>query len=374
MRFRIAVACFSQSWGGLELMVTKLGQALSSRGHRTVLVSPLGSRIEDESRRKSIPHFPLRPRFKYLDFFAAARLGNFLRREKIQILITTQSGDVSTCLLARNRHPQTRVVFLQQMHFGHNKKDLFHRWAYGNLDFWVTLTETMKSSVVENTVVPETNIRVIPFGVNLEEFNPALFDKQRSRKKFNLPPDRFIVAVVGRFDRQKGQEFLIHAAPHVLLRYPHVHFVFVGQETSGEPGYLGELQKIIADSSLSESFQFLPFTSEMPELLAAIDVLALTTRFETFGYILLEAMAMGKPVIGTRAGGVPEIVKDGETGLLVQSADSRDLADKLLSLLQNQNLYPSLSRNARPWVASRFDFRKNVDDLERVLADTLSSS
>lgn len=364
---RIAIVCFSPSWGGLELMLTKLAHALSNRGHRVTLVSPHDSGIARECQRRGLLHFPVQPRLKYLDLFAASTLSALLRSENIDTLIAGQSGDLSTCLLARHKYPAARLVFLQQMYFGHRKKDLFHRWVYGNVDLWITLTDAMKLSVLHNTVVQQDRVHTISFGVDVDEFNPATIDKRRARILFNLPQDRFIAAVVGRYDKGKGQEFLIEAAPHILRQHPNTHFLFVGQETHGEHGYLDTLRHMIAARSLNDACQFLPFTQEMPRLLAAIDVLVLPTRFETYGYILLEAMAMGKPVLATRAGGVPEIVRDGETGLLFQPADSRDLTEKLLMLLNNPELYAALSRNARPWITDHFNFRHNVDDLVRHL-------
>ncbi|MBI4418395.1 MAG: glycosyltransferase, partial [Ignavibacteriales bacterium] len=110
-----------------------------------------------------------------------------------------------------------------------------------------------------------------------------------------------------------------------------------------------------------------PFTSEVPRLLRALDVLVVPSHSESFGYVAVEAMAMGIPVLGTKAGGLPEIVVDQETGFLVPPRDPAALAERLIILLKNKSLRSSMGKRGRRRALELFDFARSVEHLEEIL-------
>lgn len=366
---RVAIVCISRSRGGLELMLLKIASALQHRGHRMFFLAPSQSLFEEECRKSNLPFVPLRSTFRYLDMFAALTIARTLRTQHIDILLIGQSKDVSTSILANMFRRTTKLIFLQQMQFGIKKKDPFHRWAYGHLDLWITLTKAMKTSVLENTTVHKDSIRVIPFGVDLSVFRPSVYRKSESREAFGLPERDIIISLIGRFDRQKGQEYLLRAIPAVLKKAPKAHFVLVGEETVGESGYLSELKSLIRTLKIGRHVSFKPFTHDIPRFLSACDLVTVPSFSETFGYVAVEAMAMGIPVIGTNAGGLPEIVVDGKTGLLVPPKDSAALARSILRLAIDSRLRTKLGIASRRRVSKLFDFQKNIGELEKVCSD-----
>ncbi|MEP0821996.1 MAG: glycosyltransferase family 4 protein [Ignavibacterium sp.] len=363
----VGIVCFSTSWGGLEIVLARIARSLKERDHSVLLISPPGSPLEQTARKQSIPHRSLLPRLRYLDMAAAKELVAISREQEIGTFIATRSRDISTVVLTKFFRPGLRCVYFQQMQFGHSKRGIFHRILYRNLDAWITLTEAMRRSVLRNTVVPERRVSVIPFGVMTDEFDPGRFSRAGSRRRFRLPVSKQIVGVLGRFDRQKGQADLLRAAPLILAKSPRVHFVFVGEETRGEEGHLAELKALVKEKDLSSHVSFLPFTSEVPRLLRALDLLVVPSHNETFGYVAVEGMAMGIPVIGTDAGGLPEIIRDGDTGILVPPADVEALAGAVNALLRDPKLCRKMSAAARRRARGVFDFEKNIDQLEGVL-------
>ncbi len=370
----IAFVCFSRARGGLELMLVKLAASFSDNGHRVLLLSPDGSAIHQEAASIGLNSVLLTPTFRYLDPVAAGDLRRILIHERIQIAVIGTSRDISTVILAQRRVPHLKTVFFQQMQSGIPKKDLFHRWAYSRLDRWITLTRAMKEATVAHTVVPPDRIDVVPLGVDLKRFNPKHYNKQRSRKLFGIPKDKVVAGLIGRFDRQKGHEVFLRALPRVAQKIRGAHFVFVGEETKDEPGFLQYLEEMVRTLKLTKRVQFLPFTQNVPELLAAFDLITMPSFSETYGYLALEAMAMGVPVVGTKAGGLPEIIQDNETGLLVPPRDHEALADAVISILANKGFARTLSRKALKRVKESFDFRKSVkvfqDSLTRALSDS----
>lgn len=364
----VGIVCFSASWGGLEMVLVRIARSLRERAHPVLLISPPGSPLEQTAREQSLPHRSLLPRLRYLDMAAAKKLAAISREQGIGTLIATRSRDISTVVLTKVFRRGLRCVYFQQMQFGHSKRGLFHRILYRNLDAWITLTEAMRRSVLRNTVVPDRRVNVIPFGVKTDEFDPGRFSRAGSRRTFRLPVSKQIVGVLGRFDRQKGQADLLRAAPLILRKSPRVHFVLVGEETRGEEGHLAELRALVRDKGLAHHVSFLPFTSEVPRLLRGLDLLVVPSHNETFGYVAVEGMAMGIPVVGTDAGGLPEIIRHGDTGILVPPADVGALAEAVTTLLRDRKLYKKMSASARRRARGIFDFEKNIDQLEAVLA------
>ena len=361
----IALVCFSRSWGGLEIMVTKIAAALSTKGHTVFLISPSGSPIEAEASRQKLKHVSMTPRIQYLDPTIIGDLARLFRRYNITIAVATLSRDISTVVLAGRLSPGTKPAYFQQMQFGHSKRDLFHRWIYGALGSWITLTQAMKDSVIQNTVVEERIIDVVPFGIDRTIFNPRHATRRRGRTLFQLPGNSLLVGFIGRLDKQKGCEEFIRAAAKIRKSAPRAMFILIGEETRGEPGYGNYLRSLTESLGLKRHVRFLPFTREVPLFLASLDVLAVPSYSETFGYVAIEGMAMGIPVVGTNTGGLPEIIVDGETGFLVPPRSPEELGRAILALLRKPALRKEMGNNGQLRVKERFDFLKHIEVLEQ---------
>jgi glycosyltransferase involved in cell wall biosynthesis len=248
-----------------------------------------------------------------------------------------------------------------------NKRDFLHTWMYSKLSRWITLTNRMKREVLAHTRVPEEMISVVPLGRDMNLFDPKSYNQRAMRERYGLPLERPIVATLGRLDPQKGQEEFLRSLPLVLKDRKDAYFVIAGDETRGEEGYKKRLLDLSSQLGVSDNVGFFPFTEEVPEFMAAIDLFVLPSYSETYGLVLIEAMAMGKPVVATDAGGVPEIVEDGRDGLLVPPRDEKALADAIVRILKDPSLQSSFSNQARKDALERFDAARCVDQLVRLL-------
>ncbi len=289
----------------------------------------------------------LKPRLKYGDLIASRRLAGILRSNQIDSAVVMQSKDINAVVAAKLFFPRVKLAFYQQMQSRIDKRDVLHTWLYSKLSLWISLTKQMKQEVLEHTRVPERLIRVVPLGRDTRLFDPTLYDQNEARKRYSLSLDRRLVGVIGRLDPQKGQEEFLRSLPLVLKEHADAFYVILGEETHGEEGFRRRLVNLSYELGVQNSVRFLPFTENAAEFMAAIDVFVMPSYSETFGLVLIEAMAMEKPVIATSAGGVSEIVDNGLDGLLVPPRDEKALADAVVLLLNDTSFRYALARHAR---------------------------
>jgi glycosyltransferase involved in cell wall biosynthesis len=359
----IAFICFSQSLGGLELSTIRLAKALSDKGVPTSIIIPPNSPLQQRAIETGVDVILLSPRWKYGDFATSIQLGRVLKERAIDLVILMQSKDIHLAAMASLFSPNSKLIFYQQMQSGYNKRDLFHSLIYSRLSLWLTLTESTKKDVLNYTRMSEEKVIVLPLGTDLREFNPLRIDKLEARNSFGLPKEANIVGVLGRLDKQKGQEVLLRAVPEVVKQHSIIVFVIAGDETARESGYKAYLEGLCKTLGIERYVKFLPFTNDVPRFMAALDVFVLPSFCETYGLVVIEAMAMGLPVIATNAGGVPEIVTNGETGLLVEPRNSDALSASINQVLGDAKLRSSLAQSARAEALRRFDFNTSVDTL-----------
>jgi glycosyltransferase involved in cell wall biosynthesis len=365
---RTALVCLSRSLGGLELSTLRLAKAMSDRGVPTMVVVPPSTPIHRRAIELSLNLSTIEPRWKYGDFSAAARLATVLTNNSIDLVILMQSQDIHLASLATRSSPRVKLVFYQQMNSRHNKRDLLHTWIYSKLSLWISLTQGMREDVLTFTRMPREKVKVLPLGADLHQFNPAHFTKREARAFFGLPSGKKIIGVLGRLDPQKGQEILLRAVPEVMKKHRDVLFVIAGDETAGEQGYKAHLEDVCRAFAIEPYVKFLPFTDDVPHLMAALDIFALPSFSETFGLVVVEAMAMERPIIATNAGGLPEIITNGKTGLLIEPRDANAVARAIHRVLSDNVLRISLAHSARAEAVRRYSLEICVDALLGSLA------
>ncbi|MER3523959.1 MAG: hypothetical protein C4326_07800 [Ignavibacteria bacterium] len=191
--------------------------------------------------------------------------------------------------------------------------------------------------------------RTISNGIDLDRYSPEFF-KDVSLQEFGIDrkPSHIITVVAG-LNNQKGHAYLLQAIPSILVRFPFALFLFVGD------GHLREqLERIACDLKVDHSVVFMGKREDVRQILAITDVFVLPSLFEGMPLSVLEAMAMGKPVVATKVDGTAEAVTDGISGYLVPPRDSTALASRIIELLADPLLRAEFGQHARERVRSLF--------------------
>ena len=197
-------------------------------------------------------------------------------------------------------------------------------------------------------LMPSRPMRVVYPGVELERFDPGrLPSPAEAKRRLGLPLEGPVIGIVGRMQRWKGIHVLIAAMPEILQAFPAAHCVVVGGDHALEPDYPALLRTQIAALGLKEKVILTGLQSNVPEWMQAMDVIVHASDHEPFGIVVIEAMALGKPVIAGNAAGPTEIITDGENGLLTPYGDQSALAQAVLRYLHDPEYAQRMGEAAR---------------------------
>jgi glycosyltransferase involved in cell wall biosynthesis len=202
-------------------------------------------------------------------------------------------------------------------------------------------------------------LRVIPNGIDTDTFQPQR-DGGRARAEFGIGPRDMVVGSAGRLAEEKGQEHFLQAARVVASRFEQTKFLVVGGSEPGGQGYRERLERIAAEIQPPSDVIFTGYRSDMADLIAAMDIVVVPSLREGFGRVAGEAMAMGKAVVCSDVGGIPEIVVSGKTGVLVPPGDADALAREVSDLIASPDRISELGKAARRRIEECFSIGRHV--------------
>jgi glycosyltransferase involved in cell wall biosynthesis len=235
---------------------------------------------------------------------------------------------------------------------------LVHKIAYRQGLVPVCISRTVQEEMVP--IYGDIKYHLIYNGIDTCRFEGVEEDVIQSLKEEMGIANQFIVLHIGRFTEQKNHKMLIESFKIVNDNYPQSVLLLVGD---GE--LLAEAKQMVNTLELSSKVYFLGLRTDIPEIINMADVFVLTSKWEGFGLVNIEAMAAGKPIVATEVGGVPELVDDGKTGFLVKSGHTDGLAEKILNIIQNSELQKTFSKNASIR-AKMFDIRQTVIEYQNL--------
>jgi glycosyltransferase involved in cell wall biosynthesis len=371
-KYTILQSCSSRSWGGLEMQALLECSQLKARGHNVTLLCSPKSRLEGEANRAGIETLPLELRASNYPR-ALGVLRRFLTNRGTEIIHAQISQDLAVLVAAAVFVPTSpRIVLTKRVGSFISKRDLFHRWLYRHVSLVVAISEVIRKNVLDTCPVDSSRVVTLFDGVDLDRFDPGRVDPMKVRRELGLEEHDLVIGMVGRFSPGKGHEEFIEAARMIHSSLPEIKFLVVGEPSYGEEEYGKGLLESAKPLTAEGVVTFNGFRTDIPEVMAALDVLAFPSHAEAFGDVLIEAMAMKLPVVSTNCDGVLDIVIDGETGIQIPPRDAHSLADALMQLIQDEERRRLFGEAGRRRVEKIFDLKRRTETMEGLYAQVLS--
>ena len=331
--------------------MTVLG--LRARGHRAVLVAHReGELFRRASEGPDL--LPLAP-VNEVDLATAWKLSKIIRQWKPEIVHAHDPHAVSMAGLALSfgaPDPRPKLIASRRVDF-HLQSHTFSQWKYRQMDGFIAASHAIKDILVADGI-PSGRIEVVHDGIDVEKIqHRPVIDLHA---EYWLPHGVPVIVNVGALTGHKGQKYLIDAMPMVLREVPDAHLVIFG-----EGDLRGPLEKQIKQLSLGKRVLLPGFREDVMSLMKSADLFVMSSVTEGLGSAVLDAMAMGHAVVGTKAGGIPEAVIQDETGLLVEPADAKALAAAIVRLLKDASLRKQFGEAGRARVAEHFGVDRLVE-------------
>lgn len=227
---------------------------------------------------------------------------------------------------------------------------------------------TNSKSLCANMTTYRSNgkISFVYNGVDLQEFTTSHVANNNLRRELAIPEGTKLVAIIGAVTPHKGLDLFVESARKVKDTFKDVAFIVVGP---GRRHFVETIKQKVYESGLRESFYFLGLRNDIPCIMAAIDLLVLSSKQEAFGRVIIEAMAASKPVVCTKCGGPEEIVIDGKTGFLVPVGNPSSMANAIIGLLKNGSLAISIGQAGRQRAEKLFDSKIYVRKIETIITE-----
>lgn len=240
------------------------------------------------------------------------------------------------------------------------------QYRMGSVDRLLPVSDQIRETALRGGLPPE-RVQTCYSGLDLERV-PATADGARVRTRHRFDERTFLVGTVANLFPRKGYEHLIRAVGLAAQDVPTLGCLIVGE---GDPGYRAALEAVSRDLGLADRVLFAGFQPDVYPYLAAMDLFVLPSVMEGFGIALLEAMAMGRAVVATKVGGVPEVVEDGVTGLLVPPADPGSLARAIVRLAEVPSLRRAMGEAGARRVRERFHVARMAGQIAGIYEDLL---
>lgn len=373
--------CFfnsTKAWGGGEKWHFETSLKLFEKEWDIVVFTNKNSELYKRLSQTKIKVVPIKVgNLSFLNFFKIIKLKNEFRKENINTIIMNLSADVKFAGTAAKLAGVKNVVYRRGSAIPIKDNPLNRNIFRNIITNILANSEETKRTINQNNkyLFPKEKIKVIYNGIDLEKF-----DSHNSKQSFRNETDlanvcndkqlsanrEIIIGNAGRLEYQKNQRDLIYIAK--FLKEQNIEFKIV---IAGKGRLKKELIQLAKRKNVEDKIVFLDFVENIKSFMENIDIFALTSFWEGFGYVLVEAMACRKPVVAYNISSNPEIVNQNESGFLVDYPDVKTFAQKIKILIENQDLRTKFGEEGRKIVEEKFQFKNQVAAVENYLNELI---
>ena len=320
------------------------------------------SELRTRADQAFIPNYNLRiNNLSFLNPFKIIKLAIQFKKLKIKTIILNLSTDVKVAGIAAKLAGIPQIIYRRGSAIP-IKNSILNRFLFKKVVHQVIAnsSETKRTILSRNPrLISEQRINIIYNGINL-----SIFDERKIEFSYTRENNEIIIGNAGRLVKQKGQKYLIDLA--IRLKKKTSNFKIL---VAGDGKMETELANLVTKNNLEKHFKFIGFVDDIKGFMHAIDIFVLTSIWEGFGYVLVEAMASYIPIVAFEISSNPEIVEHNKTGYLISSFDMKAMTEKIVQLIDDEKLRAKLGEAGRKRVEKHFSIESTQRNLEKLLTD-----
>jgi glycosyltransferase involved in cell wall biosynthesis len=353
------------SWGGTELHILNLSDQLQVRGHDVTIACKPGKWVDAKAKEMGLKTVSFDVDRLY-DFHDFAKIRNYMRSERPDVLHAHWNTDLYAAgYNGMLQHVPVRIL-TRHLPFAFRNRlgtELYSKWLFTKV---VTVSDSVRRVLLKSGAA-DNRIQVIHHGTNIELFQNTTKSRPSMRAELGLLPQEFVIGIVGRIAPEKGHRYLVEAMSKLPAELA-VKMVVVGAGPDE-----AKIRGLVSALGRDDKVAFLGFRDDINNVIEALDVVAVPSTWdEPCSAVIQQAMALKKPVIGTKTGGSPEMIQEGVTGLLVPPSDSEALANAIVELARNRERAVHMGEEGFDRVAALFTLSGMVDKIEELYYSQLN--
>lgn len=353
-----------KEWRGGQRQSFFLARVLKQKDYPFLFIVQPESPLHQKAQEAGLPVFPLKMRSEF-DLGAVFRLARAMRRHNCLLAHFHDAHGVAVGASASGLAKVPLRIISRRVDFPLPKNFLSQRKYTKNIDAIIAISQGVKKVLTDGGISPK-QIVVIPSGIDFSPFEEV---KARGflRKEFKFAPDDYLVGIVAQLEDHKGHKYLMEASKVLKEQTPKIKIIVVGTGS-----LMMELNKQVQALEVEDIVFFLGFREDVPQILSSLDLFVLSSHMEGLGSSIMDAMACRLPVVATQTGGIPEIVINEETGLLVPPKNPLALANAILRLYKDRKFASRLGQRGYELVHEKFSAEamgQKIIDLYQKLAD-----
>lgn len=339
-RIRVLHIDVDKNWRGGQRQALYLHKFLSEQNYFSIMVCANNSKMKNQCEESKLLYKTINYHHEF-DIVSALEILRIIKANKINFLIAHSSHALSIGLIIKFFHRSIKLVAVRRVDFEIRKNILsIFKYKTRLLNIIVCVSDYIKKIMSINKSI-ESKLITIRSSIDLKNIGNINAD-ETIKKKLNINKDDIVIGTVAAFVGHKDYPTLINAAKIVLSKYPNSVFICVGD---------GKLKQQMIELTLSyevyDNFRFVGFTDNVITYLKIFDIFVLSSKMEGLGSSILDAQALGLPVIASRTGGIPELINDGKTGILVESQNPQQFSKAILRLINNPEERLILGKKAK---------------------------
>jgi glycosyltransferase involved in cell wall biosynthesis len=367
--------CTSDAWGGLEIYASTLMAELQRSGCDVIAVCKPNSKIEEFLRAHNVECCHL-PNYSKFSFSSLKFINNLLRERNVEVVHVHFHKDIWLPSMALRNDPRRKLF--QSIYMGiFSKNDLLHRWVYRRVNAIFTSSHRHNAVLSERLPVPKEKFHYLPYGRQLDRYDADAVKRNVLRKRYNIHDNELLIGTMVRIDPGKGALDFARSFSYLdAAQRSNVKYIIFGEptrkgqrkadESPYEPhceAYMQEIQSFIEQEHLTGNIILAGHQDDVAGNLSAMDIFVFPSRDELYSLVMLDAMAMGLPIIATRAGGNLEQITDGTNGVHFEVGNSEDLAKKISQYIDHPEQRKQHGAAARSFVEQHHDMRNTIRQL-----------